>query len=261
VCQAPARLLCRNHRAGSGALNRQGGLLSNAEANYSSDCCAAFGPGSSLKGGRTFLANGRNKYFAISARDSISRPFDVTQGARLPRLTLGAWRSRRTGRTWFAALSCHALWAGRSLLPSTSLGTSRSWRSWRTLRTGWPLRTGCALWSSGTCSALAAFTSGQQDGDEQCHNDAQSTHGRSKRLRNFDLTLSGRARRAHRIRVRLGIILVASFWRMPPLQSCAAPHIRDLVCGLRDVRARASTSTAFRRMRRLPWSVALRTSS
>ena len=55
----------------------EGGLLSHAEANYSG-CCAAFGPGGSLKGSRPFLANSRNKYFGIIARDSVSGPFDLT---------------------------------------------------------------------------------------------------------------------------------------------------------------------------------------
>ena len=66
-----------------------GRLLSHAEPNYSG-CCATFGPGGSLKGSRTFLANGRNKYFAIIASDSISRPFDVTQSACLPRIAFRA---------------------------------------------------------------------------------------------------------------------------------------------------------------------------
>ena len=73
-----------------------GRLLSHAEPNYSG-CCATFGPGGSLKGSRTFLANGRNKYFAIIARDGVSRPFDVTQSACLPGIAFRAWRPRRTG--------------------------------------------------------------------------------------------------------------------------------------------------------------------
>src|SRR5262249_1535939 len=160
--------------------SREMGLLSHAKANKSG-CCVAFGAGTSLKGGRTFFANGRNKDFAIVARDSISGPFDVTQSACLPRFPLGA---RRTGRAGFATFACHALWACRSLLPSSSLRTGRAWWYRRTLRTSWSLRTGCALWSGGPCSALAAFTSHQQDGDEQCHNYAQSTLGRSKKTRN-----------------------------------------------------------------------------
>ena len=75
-----------------------GRLLSHTEPNYSG-CCATFGPGGSLKGSRTFLANGRNKYFAIIASDSISRPFDVTQSACLPRITFRAGRPRRAGWT------------------------------------------------------------------------------------------------------------------------------------------------------------------
>jgi hypothetical protein len=67
-------------------------LFSHAEPNHA--CCAAFGPGS-LQG----RANGRNKYLAIIARDSISRPFDVTQSGCLPRIAFRAWRSRRTGWT------------------------------------------------------------------------------------------------------------------------------------------------------------------
>jgi len=72
-----------------------GGLLSQAEPNYSG-CCAAFGPGGSLEGSRTFLANGRTKYFAIVARDSIAGPFDLTQSACLPGL--------REPRTWLGDL-------------------------------------------------------------------------------------------------------------------------------------------------------------
>jgi hypothetical protein len=53
-----------------------GGLFSHAEPDHAG-CCATFGPGRSLKGGRTFLASGRYKHFAIAARDSISGPFDV----------------------------------------------------------------------------------------------------------------------------------------------------------------------------------------
>src|SRR5262249_37841924 len=40
------------------ASKNYGRLLSHAEPNYSG-CCATFGPGGSLKGSRTFLANGR----------------------------------------------------------------------------------------------------------------------------------------------------------------------------------------------------------
>jgi hypothetical protein len=72
-----------------------GRLLSHAEPNYSG-CCATFGPGGPLKGSRTFLANGRNKYFALIARDGVSRPFDVTQSACLPGIAFRAWRPRRT---------------------------------------------------------------------------------------------------------------------------------------------------------------------
>ena len=102
-------------------------LLSHADANYSGGC--AFGPGGSLKGGRTFLANSRNKYFAIIARDSVSGSLDVTQEACLSGVTLRAWRSRGTGGARLAALASHALWPRRSLLPSTSLRTGGSWRS------------------------------------------------------------------------------------------------------------------------------------
>src|SRR5262249_17586830 len=48
------------------ASKNYGRLLSHAELNYSG-CCATFDPGGSLKGSRTFLANGRNKHFAIIA--------------------------------------------------------------------------------------------------------------------------------------------------------------------------------------------------
>jgi hypothetical protein len=94
VCATPVGvvLLAMSRGCVRLASKNYGRLLSHAEPNYSG-CCATFGPGGSLKGSRTFLANGRNKYFAIIARDSISRPFDVTQSARLPRIALRAWHS------------------------------------------------------------------------------------------------------------------------------------------------------------------------
>ena len=73
-----------------------------------------------MKGRRTFLAKGRNKYFAIIARDTVSGLFDVTESACLPRLTLGTRRSLRTDGTRFAALSCYPLRTGGSLLPRAS---------------------------------------------------------------------------------------------------------------------------------------------
>jgi len=79
----------RESRMCSSSQQNFGRLLSHAEPNYSG-CCATFGPGGSLKGSRTFLANGRNEYFAIIARDSISRPLDVMQSACLPRIAFRA---------------------------------------------------------------------------------------------------------------------------------------------------------------------------
>jgi hypothetical protein len=67
------------HDAASSQQKLIGRLLSHAEPDYSG-CCA----------------NGRNKYFAIIARDI--RPFDVTQSC-LPRIALRAWRARKTGWT------------------------------------------------------------------------------------------------------------------------------------------------------------------
>jgi hypothetical protein len=156
----------------AGALNGHKALLPHAEANHAA-CCVAFGPSGSLKGSRTFFANGGDKRFAIVACDSISRPLDITQSTCLPRLTLRARWSRRTGWARFAS---GALWACRSLLSGTSLWTSWARRSRRTLRTGWPLRAGGALRTGGSCRALGALASDQQDCDRKCDNGAQSTH-------------------------------------------------------------------------------------
>src|SRR5262249_53120060 len=138
---------------------REDRLFPHADANHAA-CCGAFPPSRSLKGSRTFFANGGDKHFAIVACDSISRPLDITQGACLPRLTLGTRRSRRTGWACFAS---RALRACRSLLSGTSLWTSWARRSRRTLRAGWPLRTGRALRTGWSCRALGALTSDQQD--------------------------------------------------------------------------------------------------
>ena len=106
-------------------------LLSHAEPN-DSGCRGTFGTGGSLKGGRTFLANGRNQDFAIVARDSISGPFDMTQSVCLSRLTFQARGSRRAGGSWFATFPSHALWASGTLLAGASL---------RTRGSGWTLET------------------------------------------------------------------------------------------------------------------------
>jgi hypothetical protein len=140
------------------------GLASRARGDGESNqaaCCTAFGRRGSSKRRRSFLANGRKKYFAIIACDSITGDLNVAQSASLPRLTL---RARRSGRTWGACFASDALWARRSLLPSTSLWTSWTRRSGRTLRTGWPLWTSRALRTGRSCGALAPFTSDQQDG-------------------------------------------------------------------------------------------------
>jgi hypothetical protein len=147
------------------------GLLSHAEPN-DAGCRAAFGRRGSLKGSRTFLANGRNKHFAIVARDGISRSFRVAQSACLPGLTLRARWSWRAGRACFTS---SALWARRSLLPGTSLWASWARRARRTLRTGWPLRAGSSLRTGRPCRPLTTFTSSQQDGGEH-DNDTQSAH-------------------------------------------------------------------------------------
>src|SRR5262249_54062750 len=108
------------------------GLLSHAEPNYSG-CCATFGPGGgSLKGSGTFLADGRNKCFALIARDGISGSFEMTQSACLSGLPLRARRSRRTGGSRFATFASHALWARGTLLAGASLRTGGS---------GWALGT------------------------------------------------------------------------------------------------------------------------
>src|SRR5215831_18752660 len=112
------------------ASKNYGRLLSHAEPN-DAGCCA----------------NGRNKYFAIIARDS--RPFDVTQSACLPRIALRAWRPRRTGGAWLAALASHALRAPRALRPSWPLRTGGALWSGGSGWAGQPLWTGCALWSGG----------------------------------------------------------------------------------------------------------------
>jgi hypothetical protein len=160
----PPVLRCRAHR--------EDRLFPHAEANDAA-CYGAFRPSGSLKGSGTFFANGGDKRFAIVACDSISRPLDITQSTCLPRLTLRARRSRRTGWARFAS---GALWARRSLLSGTSLWTSWARRSRRTLRTGWPLRAGGALWTGRSCRALGALTSDQQNCGGECDNGAQSTH-------------------------------------------------------------------------------------
>src|SRR5262249_38543332 len=119
-------------------------LLSHAESNYAG-CCATFGSAGSLKDCRAFLADGRDKHFAIVARDSISGSLDVAHSPCLPRLAFRTWRSRRTGRSRLAPLASHTLWACRPLLTGTSLRTGWSWWSRRTLPTGRPLRAGGAL--------------------------------------------------------------------------------------------------------------------
>src|SRR5262245_388399 len=136
-------------------------LLSHAESNYAG-CCATFGSAGSLKDCRAFLADGRDKHFAIVARDSISGSLDVAHSACLPRLAFRTWRSRRTGRSRLAPLASHTLWACRPLLTRTSLPTRLSWWSRRTLRTGRPLRAGGALGTgrAGRAGrALGSFTS------------------------------------------------------------------------------------------------------
>jgi hypothetical protein len=80
-----------------------------------------------LNGSGTFLANGRNKHFALIARDGISGSFNMTQSARLSGLTL---RSRRTVGPPFAT---HALWACGTLLAGASLRAGGA---------GWTLGTG-----------------------------------------------------------------------------------------------------------------------
>jgi hypothetical protein len=172
------RCVCGKSRPVVRVAGGRGALLPHAEANHAA-CCVAFGPSGSLKGSRTFFANGGDKRFAIVACDSISRALDITQSARLPRITLRARRSRRTGWARFAS---GALWACRSLLPGTSLRPSWARRSSRPLRAGWSLRAGGALRTGGSCWALGALASDQQDCGGECDNGAHSHAGCSEIL-------------------------------------------------------------------------------
>src|SRR5258708_35895846 len=91
-------------------------LFSPAVSNYAVRW-HALGAARSFKGSRTLLANGRNKYFALIARDSVSRPFDIAQSACLPRLALRAWWSGRTGGGRLAPLPPHSFPGPPALLP------------------------------------------------------------------------------------------------------------------------------------------------